>query len=146
MVSSAIIDRRQVAAHHPLGTSTGHLVELRGEWDLLVRRALDVSTLAVELAALSEPEFLTLATWLGHADGGLPFRFVSVHAPTKGLTMPEDELVGRLAALPASIDAVVVHPDVLRDPARFASLGRSLVLENMDARKADGRTAEELEP
>ncbi|MEV4418480.1 hypothetical protein AB0L40_00725 [Patulibacter sp. NPDC049589] len=149
MVSSATADARvgvPVSAHHPLGTSTGHLVELRGQWDLLVRRALDVSTLAVELAALSEPEFVSLCAWLADAGRGLPFRFVSVHAPTKQLSMPEDDLVALLAALPASVDAVVMHPDVLRAPARFAALGRTLVLENMDARKGDGRTAAELEP
>lgn len=133
-------------AHHPLGTSTGHLVELRGQWDLLVRRALDVSTLVVEIAALSEPEFVTLCDWLAGAGRGLPFRFVSVHAPTKHLAMPEDELVARIAALPAAVDAIVVHPDVLRDPARFAPLGRQVVVENMDSRKSDGRTAAELEP
>lgn len=146
MVSSAIVDVRPVAAHHPLGTSTGHVVELRGQWDLLVRRALDVSTLAVELAALSEPEFLSLCDWLADAGRGLPFRFLSVHAPTKGLQLDEAELVERIAALPAAIDAVVVHPDVLRRPERFAALGRSLVVENMDGRKATGRTPEELEP
>lgn len=149
MVPAATRDARTgvpFTAHHPLGTSTGHLVELRGQWDLLVRRALDVSTLAVEIAALSEPEFVTLCDWLADAGRGLPFRFVSVHAPTKQLSMPEDELVGRLLALPAAVDAVVVHPDVLEDPTRFAALGRMVVLENMDSRKADGRTAAELEP
>ncbi len=146
MVSSAIVDARSITAHHPLGTSTGHVVELRGQWDLLVRRALDVSTLAVELAALSEPEFLSLCDWLSHAASTLPFRFLSIHAPTKHLALPEPELVERLLALPPVVDAVVVHPDVLEDPARYAVLGRTLVLENMDGRKAQGRTAEELEP
>jgi hypothetical protein len=146
MVSSVIVDARSIAAHHPLGTSTGHVVELRGQWDLLVRRALDVSTLAVELAALSEPEFLSLCDWLQDAGRGLPFRFLSVHAPTKGLALAEDDLVARIAALPGVIDAVVVHPDVLQEPGRFAALGRTVVLENMDDRKATGRTAEELEP
>jgi len=146
MVSSAIVDARSITAHHPLGTSTGHVVELRGQWDLLVRRALDVSTLAVELAALSEPEFLSLCDWLRDAGRDLPFRFLSIHAPTKGLALPEPDLVALLQALPPVIDAVVVHPDVLQDPARYAALGRTVVIENMDGRKGTGRTAEELEP
>ena len=146
MVSSAIVDARSITAHHPLGTSTGHVVELRGQWDLLVRRALDVSTLAVELAALSEPEFLSLCDWLGDAGRGLPFRFLSVHAPTKQLALPEPDLVELLLALPPVVDAIVVHPDVLREPERFAALGRTLVVENMDGRKGTGRTAAELGP
>jgi len=135
----------RVASHHPLGTSTGHLTELRGHWDLLVTRALDVSSIAVELAALSEPEFLSLCEWL--ADGGrdLPFRYLSVHAPSKHRTLPEQELVDRIAALPGSVDAVVVHPETIEVLDRFAELGSLLVLENMDARKPDGRTAAELE-
>ena len=44
------------------------------------------------------------------------------------------------------VDAVVVHPDTIDDPARYAPLGSALVLENMDARKHGGRTADELEP
>jgi hypothetical protein len=146
MASPATVDSRSITAHHPLGTSTGHVVELRGQWDLLVRRALDVSTLAVELAALSEPEFLGLCDWLETAGRGLPFRFLSIHAPTKLLASPEEEIVARLRALPPVVDAIVVHPDVLEDPARYAALGRTLVIENMDARKGIGRTAAELEP
>ncbi|WP_210494009.1 hypothetical protein [Patulibacter sp. SYSU D01012] len=148
MAPSVLVDGRpgaSLTAHHPLGTSTGHLVELRGQWDLLVRRALDVSTLAVELAALSEPEFLGLCEWLAGTSRELPFRFLSVHAPTKHRQLPEDELVARLLALPAAVDAVVVHPDTIEDPAPYAALGRLLVLENMDARKHGGRTADELE-
>ncbi|WP_320670826.1 TIM barrel protein [Patulibacter defluvii] len=149
MVSSAIADARVgglLSSHHPLGTSTGHLTELRGQWDMLVTRAFDVSTLAVELAALSEPEFLSLCDWLAASRRELPFRFLSVHAPTKHRELPESALVERLRALPAVVDAIVVHPDAIERPERYAALGATVVLENMDARKADGRTADELEP
>jgi hypothetical protein len=158
MASSAVLDARAggprpggpgaaaLLAHHPLGTSTGHLFELRNQWDLLVRRALDVSTLAVELAALSEPEFLSLCAWLEEHVHELPFRFLSVHAPTKARELPEDELVALLCALPPAVDAVVVHPDAMHDPRAYAPLGRTLVVENMDGRKPTGRTAGELRP
>lgn len=149
-MASPVIDvpttGRALTAHHPLGTSTGHLVELRGEWDLLVRRALDVSTLAVELAALSEPEFVSLCDWLERNGDGLPFDFVSVHAPTKHRELPEQELVERLLALPPSVDAVVLHPDALERPERYAALGSTAAVENMDARKPGGRTVAELAP
>jgi hypothetical protein len=151
MASSALLDARvggvggtPVLAHHPLGTSTGHLFQLRGQWDLLVRRALDVSTLAVELAALSEPEFLTLCAWLRDHVHELPFRFLSVHAPTKARELPEPDLLDLLCALPPAVDAVVVHPDAMVDPSAYARLGRTLVIENMDGRKPTGRTADEL--
>lgn len=137
---------RALTAHHPLGTSTGHLVELRGQWDMLVRRALDVSTLAVELAALSEPEFVSLCGWLAQNGDGLPFDFVSVHAPTKHRELPEEELVERLLALPPSVDAIVLHPDAMERPERYAALGATAAIENMDARKPGGRTAAELAP
>ncbi|EHN10275.1 hypothetical protein PAI11_28680 [Patulibacter medicamentivorans] len=149
MVSSAIADARVgglISAHHPLGTSTGHLTELRGHWDMLVTRALEVSTLAVELAALSEPEFLGLCAWLASSGRELPFRFLSIHAPTKHRELPEAELVERLLALPPTVDAVVVHPDSIEQPHRYAPLGSTLVLENMDSRKPTGRTSAELEP
>ncbi|MCK9247922.1 MAG: hypothetical protein M0P31_02960 [Solirubrobacteraceae bacterium] len=146
MVSSPIAEARSVAAHHPLGTSTGHLTELRGQWDMLVMRARDVSTMAVELAALAEPEFLSLCDWLADSGRELPFRFLSVHAPTKQRSLPEPELVARLLALPSTVDAIVVHPDVIDVPERYAPLGATVVLENMDTRKDDGRTAAELAP
>lgn len=137
---------RALTAHHPLGTSTGHLVELRGQWDLLVRRALDVSTLAVELAALSEPEFVSLCGWLAQNGDGLPFDFVSVHAPTKHRELPEEALVERLLALPSSVDAIVLHPDAMERPELYAALGSTAAVENMDARKPGGRTVAELAP
>ena len=49
-----------------------------------------------------------------------------------------------LAELSASADAIVMHPDTIEDPRPFRVLGRKLLLENMDARKDDGRTVGEL--
>lgn len=145
MVPLALLERGPVAQHHPLGASTGYMAALRGDWEALVDEALETSSFAIELAALSERELPGLQAFL---DGGpsLPFRFVSVHAPTKHLRMSEEELVDRLAALPPWVDAIVVHPDVMEDPARYRRLGASLVLENMDPRKGAGRTADELAP
>jgi hypothetical protein len=110
---------------------------------VLVRQACAVSSFATELAALSEPELPALATFLV-GNPGLPFRYLSVHAPSKARRLPEDELVARLAELPA--DAIVVHPDTIEEPAHYRRLGVRLVLENMDSRKRTGRTAAELAP
>ena len=76
----------------------------------------------------------------------LPFRFISLHAPSKGRRRRESQLIAMLLEIVHCVDAVVVHPDTIDDPARYAPLGSALVLENMDSRKADGRTADELAP
>ena len=60
--------------------------------------------------------------------------------------MAESKLVDTLARLPAQVDAIVVHPDVIDDPTEYRRLGPRLVLENMDSRKPGGRTADELAP
>jgi hypothetical protein len=145
MVGLQLLERRPVAQHHPLGASTGHLSAARGAWEALIDEALQTSSFAIELAALSEAELPALLDFLAGAPP-LPFRFVSVHAPTKHVRTPEPELVAQLAELPAWVDAIVVHPDTIEDPAPYRRLGSALVLENMDARKADGRTAAELAP
>ena len=135
---------RTVAAHHPLGASTGWMDEERGDWPALVDRALSISTFAAELAALDEGELPGVEAYL-IARPALPFRYLSLHAPSKGRTIDEEVLVGRLAALLGSVDAIVVHPDTLEDLRLWRALGGALVLENMDPRKSDGRTATELE-
>jgi hypothetical protein len=121
------------------------MADRRGDWPALVWEALRTSVYAVELAALSEDELPALVDYL--ASGvDLPFRFVSVHAPSKHRRMGETELVDALAALPCWIDAIVVHPDTIEDASLYRRLGSRLAIENMDGRKSDGRTAAELAP
>jgi hypothetical protein len=121
------------------------MTDHRGDWPRLVSEALEVSSFAVELSALSEQELPSLIDFL--ADGTwLPFRYISVHAPSKGMSMLERDLTRLLAELPAWIDAIVVHPDVIEDPENYVKLGRRLVIENMDRRKEDGCDAEQLRP
>jgi sugar phosphate isomerase/epimerase len=118
----------------------------RGDWGSLAALAVETSSFAVELAALDEAELDGLAGWLRSGGRELPHRYVSVHGPAKNRVRPERELVAALRALPAWVDAIVLHPDTFEAPRRYRSLGHRLVLENMDARKPTGRTAEELEP
>lgn len=103
-----------------------------------------LSTTAVELAALSEQELPGLMDFLATEDS-LPFDFISVHAPSKDSSWNDDELVENLISLPSFVQVVVAHPDVMRSPSSFARLGSRLSLENMDARKSDGRTLDELQ-
>lgn len=134
---------RLLAAHHPVGASTGFLRDGADDWDVLLERARLISPFAAELAALSERELPSLLAYLTSRDT-VPFHYISVHAPSKHRQLSEPELVAFLAELPPYVDAIVAHPDVLEDPAAYRPLGARLVLENMDTRKATGRTADEL--
>jgi hypothetical protein len=117
----------------------------RGDWPALVEEATRLSSFAVELTALEEDELPALLEFLA-GEPTLPFRYVSVHGPSKGRRMSEVELVRRLAELPAFVDSIVFHPDQIEDPSLYADLGGRLTIENMDARKATGRDGAELKP
>jgi hypothetical protein len=133
-----------LAGHHPLGASTGVLGR-GGDWPALVRGACRVSAHAVELAALEAAELPALMDYLAGRPR-LPFRYVSVHAPVKGVTEPDARCAEELMRLPLSVRSIVVHPDLIVDAAPYRALGRRLVVENMDDRKFAGRTAAELAP
>jgi len=129
--------------HHPVGASTGYMVGGRGDWPALVEEASRVSSFAVELTALGEDELPGLLRFLAE-EPQLPFRYVSVHGPSKGREMPEDELVAQLAELPTFVHAIVLHPDQMKDPDLYAPLGGRLLIENMDSRKDAGKYGDEL--
>lgn len=146
---TALDDRPASAAalltgHHPLGASTGILGQ-RGNWPALVAEAVGISPFAAELAALDEAELPSLEAFL-HTAGPLPFRYLSVHAPSKHRMLPEGQLVARLAALPPQVAGIVVHPDTIEDVATWKALNGRCVLENMDGRKTIGQTADDLAP
>jgi hypothetical protein len=132
-----------LSRHLSLGCSTGFMTEHRGEWETLVAEAAAVSSMAVELSALSSHELPGLLAYLRSAPR-LPFLFVSVHAPSKDRG-GEEELVQELSGIPAWVDAIVVHPDTISEPALYLRLGRRLALENMDTRKTGGHTADDLD-
>ena len=145
MPVAALTDRHPLLAHHPIGASTGFLVDERGDWPLLTERAAALFPFTAELAALSEPSCRALRP-TSPTIASLPFHYLSVHAPSKGLRMAEAKLVDTLARLPAQVDAIVVHPDVIDDPTEYRRLGSRLVLENMDSRKAAVERPTSLRP
>ena len=145
MVPALLAESGVVSQHHPLGASTGYMSGSRGDWPALLAEALQTSPFAAELAALSERELPGLEAYLA-TEPELPFAYLSVHAPVKHLRMPESELVRRLSRIAPLVDGIVVHPDAMDDPRAYRVLGPALVLENMDARKATGRTVAELAP
>jgi len=130
--------------HHPLGLSTGCFEDERGDWRALIAGAVDFSSFAAELAALEPDEFLALVDHLTGAPSP-PLGYLSVHAPSKSLAGPF-ELADLIDRVPSYADAIVVHPDTLGEPALFTRHGRRLAIENMDPRKHDGRTTDELQP
>jgi hypothetical protein len=143
MSSLLIAESGSVLAHHPLGASTGYMDDLRGDWATQIGRALELSSFAAELAALSENEIDGLASYLASGPS-LPFRYLSIHGPSKDRVISEHELVDLLLKFSVWADAIVMHPDTIDDPSSYRAFGRKLVLENMDARKDDGRTVAEM--
>ena len=135
--------QRLLDQHHLLGMSTGTFTALRGDWQALSDAAARTSSLVVELSALSEPELRGLLAFLTNGSS-LPFRYISVHAPTKQRELPEARLVDLLASLPDSVTTVVTHPDVIEDPTHYRALGARLALENLDARTPCGATVDDL--
>jgi hypothetical protein len=121
------------------------MADQRGNWLQQVEMAWEVSPFAVELSALSEPELPSLAEFLD-AGPSLPFRYISIHGPSKSLQGDEEKLVSELSDLARYANAIVMHPDTIENPVLFRALGHKLLLENMDARKESGRSRQELEP
>jgi hypothetical protein len=121
------------------------MAEQRGNWLRQIEMAREVSPFAIELSALSEPELPSLAEFLSSGPN-LPFRYISIHGPSKDLQGDEEKLVAELAKLGNHASAIVMHPDTIKDPSAYRELGHKLLLENMDARKHKGRYQHELAP
>jgi hypothetical protein len=127
-----------------VGASTGYMAGARGDWPRLVAAAESCSLDVVELSALAARELPGLLEFLAEEAEELPFAHVSIHGPSKGWDGTPGALAAALAALPEQIDGVVMHPETLGDTAPFVALGDRLRLENMDTRKPDARTVDEL--
>ncbi|HEX8083735.1 MAG TPA: hypothetical protein VF529_05550 [Solirubrobacteraceae bacterium] len=129
-----------------VGASTGYMEDERGDWPRLLTAARRVSSEVIELSALSADELPGLAAFLGTSPP-LDAAYVSVHAPAKGWDGSPTDLAAAIRdALPPYVRGVVVHPETLGRPQAFSILGDRLLLENMDARKCDARTVDELAP
>jgi hypothetical protein len=100
---------------------------------------------AVELSALREHELPVLMNEVAKLDLR-SFRYVSVHAPSRLRTMKERDVAALLRPCIDRAWPVVLHPDVIGDHGCWREFGSLLCLENMDKRKASGRTVDELQP
>ncbi len=125
----------------PFGFSTGALAKGDFRAGLDMQRRLDVQ--AIELSALRSGELIPLLQAAQDLDLR-GFKHISVHAPSERNGTSERELVELLKRLPASW-LIIQHPDVIVDFEQWRFLGNRLCIENMDQRKAVGRTVSELE-
>jgi sugar phosphate isomerase/epimerase len=99
---------------------------------------------AVELSALRAIELPILLSALPLRLNELRqrYEYISFHAPTN--FDDERSLVPHLKRVADMGINIIVHPDTMHDISIWKNLGNRLCLENMDSRKAVGRTAEEL--
>jgi len=125
----------------PIGFSTGALAyaDFRSALTILRCTKIDV----VELSALRDVELLPLVSAIDALDL-TQFKYISVHAPSHFRREQEPNIVDTLVAVAERGWPVIVHPDAIHDHTAWCSLGRALCLENMDKRKAIGRSADEL--
>lgn len=125
------------------GFSTGAIA--RGDFTRALALLAATDADAVELSALRTSELDPLIEALPTLSLAR-YRYASVHAPSRFSAGDESHIVAQLAGACARDLHVVVHPDAIHEPARWAALADWLCLENMDKRKPVGRTADELEP
>src|SRR5262245_48395114 len=126
----------------PIGFSTGALA--LGDFRKALAMLQGADTAAIELSALRDHELGPLMQALSDLDLG-GFDYVSIHVPSKFKSLTEAAVA---EALRPCIDLgipVVIHPDVIRGPACWTLFGSLLCIENMDKRKATGRTITELD-
>ncbi len=126
-----------------IGFSTGALAYGDFQKAMTMLQNYDCST--IELSALRESELPGLMGALERLDLAR-YKYVSVHAPSRLCHMTEREVAGFLKPCIDRQWPVVLHPDAIQDHGVWKDFGRLLCLENMDKRKAVGRTASELEP
>ncbi len=124
-----------------IGFSTGALAlgDFRRGLALLAGRGVR----AVELSALRDGELPSLMAGLDQLDLSA-FEHISVHAPSKLRTVRESVVADLLRPCIERRWPVVLHPDAIGDHGCWSDFGAMACIENMDARKSDGRTSTEL--
>lgn len=128
---------------HIYGFSTGALA--LGEFEKGIRLLSGRGAEALELSALRDHELPRLAAAVPDLELS-EFEYVSVHAPSKFVSIPERQCAELLSFCIDRRWPVVLHPDAINQPGAWDDFGELLLIENMDKRKTGGRTLEELTP
>jgi hypothetical protein len=125
-----------------IGFSTGAIAF--GDFTSALRLLEPTRAKAVELSALRTVELPSLLAALPSHLSELQqrYEYISFHAPTD--FRDENSVVPQLMTIAEMGINVIAHPDTMHEIAIWRKLGGRLCLENMDSRKAVGRTAEEL--
>lgn len=124
-----------------LGFSTGALE--RGNYRSAIDWMVTHYIRTVELSALRFDELEPLVNGLNE----LPldrFDYVSFHAPSSFKKDQEERVIDLLKPVKDRGWNIIVHPDVIYTPRLWTCFGEQLLVENMDRRKAIGRTVGEL--
>jgi len=124
-----------------IGFSTGALTREDFRAALGILREKQVR--AVELSALRQPELIPLVEELDSLDLR-EFRYIAFHAPSVIGVEFESVAIGLLRRVAMRGWPIIVHPDAMHNLERWAELGNSLYIENMDKRKPIGQTAADL--
>lgn len=124
-----------------IGFSTGAIAP--GDVPRALALLGDRGTRAVELSALRLAELDVLLAQIPALDVSA-YAHVSVHAPSRFGAADEPRIAEALAAAVPPAWPIVLHPDTIHDPRAWRGLGARLFIENMDRRKASGRTVREL--
>ncbi|SRR6266702_2085227 len=124
-----------------IGFSTGAIAfgDFRKALDLLAPSKLQ----AVELSALRISEVKNLVEAIPNLrlDG---YTHISFHAPSSFPETEESSLADLLYSKIPTSWSIVLHPDAIYDLSLWKRFGSRLAIENMDRRKAIGRTVAEL--
>jgi len=124
-----------------IGFSTGALTrdDFRAALQILTRRRVR----AVELSALRQHELIPLVEQLDNLDLH-DFQYKAFHAPS--VMDPEFEAVAIsvLDQVASRHWPIIVHPDAMHNPSKWAGFGDLLCIENMDKRKPIGQTVAHL--
>lgn len=126
-----------------IGFSSGSLS--RGNFKLAIEIMRQYKVDVIELSALREHE---LAPLLQALEDGLDlsdFRQITFHAPSKLINLDPQQLCEMLDPIVKRKWNIVVHTDLIIEPAPWRSLGHHLCIENSDHRKPMGRTATEMQ-
>jgi hypothetical protein len=125
-----------------IGFSTGALE--RGDFLSAIKWLHKHKVRSVELSALRVDELEPLVNALDALPTG-QFEYVSFHAPSSFPKAAESWVVGLLGKVAKCGWNIIVHPDVIRTPRLWKPFNSHLLIENMDRRKAVGRTVAELD-
>ena len=130
-------------SHHPVGASTGYMYDLRGDWPAQGQSGLGAVAVRDRVVGARRGGARRPCRLLGEP-ARTPLSIPQRSRPVQG-TSPARTGSRRQAERP--LGARRRNRDASRHdrrPALYRPLGRKLVLENMDARKEDGRSVDEL--